>query len=124
MTPKAPVLIIGDEEIALRPYEPVELRSERTVIVEALEMGRIVHPVYLNGCITPVCGPIMLVGNRGVFLNRSIWVEVSMVEDGVLETPIFNMGNIRIRVEKNDCISQLVWLAKPVYHTLKKERKR
>lgn len=120
-----PRLILSDNlELILKPHVPVELKIEHTIHVGPLETGRVVHPVYLIGCIPPVYGPIMLIGVQGLFLKRGIWVEVSMVEDGVLETSLFNMGNKRVRLGKEDCISHLIWLAKPVYHTQQKERKR
>lgn len=107
----SPTLILGDgTERPMEPLVPFDLRLKHTLFIGPLEMARLPHDICLKRCITPVKAQIMVIGKQGIFLSRQLWVEVSLVEDGVLYTPVFNMGNERVRIGKGDSISQLMWL--------------
>jgi hypothetical protein len=92
----------GDME-NLRQFE---LKARCAIYIEPMAFANIPHGVELVTDGTPV----MLLGDKGCLVDKSLVIGHSQLGDGEVWTPVFNLSNKARRINKGEVISSLVGL--------------
>lgn len=72
--------------------------------IEALTAVVLRHDVFLK----PDKLPVIILPVRGSFIDRNLWIESTILEDGIVTTQAFNMGDSRLMIKKGESVSFLV----------------
>lgn len=74
--------------------------------VEGLTAVCLRHDVYLKiGNL-----PVLIYPRHGSFLDRHLWVESTVLEDGVVDTHAFNMSDKQLLIRRGEVVSFLMCL--------------
>lgn len=82
-----------------------ELKARCSIYIEPMAFANIPHGVEL---VTDGDNPVLLLGDKGCLVDKSLVVGHSEVGDGEIWTPVFNLSNKARRINKGEVISCLV----------------
>jgi len=100
------VIFESGEDIYLAKGESLPLTTPVSVAIPGMAYGTLIHRLHIE----TISGTPFLVRNPGVFMAKGFIVDQGPLQNGPVETYIFNLSNLNVRVSKGESISSLIVL--------------
>lgn len=99
------ILMPGTKPKVVQKGQQFLLVAKHNVYVEGLTACNIPHEAYLYAVKEH---PVLIMPVRGIFFGRHLWIETTVLEDGVVSTNAFNMSDDKLMIKKGEAVSLLM----------------